>query len=101
MDWVPDVVFVLGQLGLGAAGNGVWVALTEIWRRATGRRGEPAPSTRLTVVIPSEHGETRVESVIVGSADAEATVRAVQQIVQSLVGDGGDTGDTGDSGPAG
>jgi hypothetical protein len=92
---LAEIVFVVGQLGLGAAGNGVWVALEHLWRRVVdhprpgrGERAEPvAAITRITVVVPTPDGEARVESVTVGPGDGAEVHRNVAAIVDALMSD--------------
>lgn len=93
-DWLPEVIFVVNQLALGAAGNGVWVAIESLCQRLDKHRRRrrarkdlalaESPSTRITIVYPSRDGEVRIESVIVGPHDAVKAVKELRRIVTAL-----------------
>jgi hypothetical protein len=86
---VAQVVFIVGQLGLGAAGNGVWVAIEHLWRCAFRRRTNTPPDgppviTRITVVVPTSDGEARVESLTIGPDGGAEGDRNLEDIVRAL-----------------
>ena len=92
---VAEIVFIVGQLGLGAAGNGVWVAVEHLWQRVIRSRRRAAVDppeqmtviTKITVVVPTRDGEARVESVTVGPHDGAEVHRSLGKIVEAVLAD--------------
>lgn len=92
LEWVPEIIFLAGQLAIGAGGNGVWVAVASLWQRVRRRRAlsaTPPRSTRVTVVCPVPGGEARIESVVIGDHDQAAALASIERIVRAAVEGGG------------
>jgi hypothetical protein len=87
-----EVIFVLGQLTVGAGGNALWTAVQHLWQRITMNSNPDItpqpPTTRVTIVSPGKYGTTSIKIVSTDDADA---LRVIKEIVQTVVqGDDGD-----------
>jgi hypothetical protein len=85
-----DILVVVQQLGIGAAGSGIWVALQETighmarWRRAKKPELQTAEQT-VTIMIPTDHGPALVERISIGVQDLDAERASFERIVRSMI----------------
>jgi hypothetical protein len=92
-DTVAEVVVIVQQVGIGAAGAGLWAGVEMIVRSALGRRssrregsaGQAEQTQSLTVVIPTPNGPALVHRVSVGAQDLDQSQLSVERIVHALV----------------
>lgn len=93
-DALGELLVVVNQIALGAAGSGVWSSLEMlighvVRRRTTGkgaRAGEQSDVRQsLTVMVPTEHGPALVHQEVIGPQDLHRAQLSVEQIVRSLV----------------
>jgi hypothetical protein len=92
---VGEILVVVQQVGLGAAGSGVWAGVQALIERVVRRRhadAEPdeassraTPHHIVTVMIPTELGPALVHRVTVGPLDLDAERFSIERIVQTLV----------------
>lgn len=98
-DAVGDILLVVQQGALGAAGAALWVSVQTLIQRALDRRGpqhqkltepsEPPPPLRhtITVMVQTERGSALVHRETVGPQDLAEERLSIERIVQSLIDD--------------
>ena len=95
-DMVADILLVVQQVALGAAGSGVWASIQTLIDRILSPRASkdrvlntsrelPQVRVSVTVMIPTERGPALVQRVTVGPQDLAEERLSVERIVQSLI----------------
>jgi hypothetical protein len=92
---VGEILVVVQQVGLGAAGSGVWTGIQALLEKVVRRRhaddqpddasSRTEPRHIVTVMIPTELGPALVHRVTVGALDLDAERFSIERIVQTLV----------------
>jgi len=93
---VADILLVVQQVALGAAGSGVWASIQTLIDRILSPRASkdrvlntsrelPQVRVSVTVMIPTERGPALVQRVTVGPQDLAEERLSVERIVQSLI----------------
>lgn len=90
---VAEVVVIVQQLAIGAAGSGVWASVELILRSAFSRKSthrdrnesQSEQVQTLTVVIPTPDGPALVQKVSVGPQDLDDGQLSVERIVRALI----------------
>lgn len=87
---LADILVVVQQIGLGAAGSGVWVAVQSMVERVARwrRRSNPTLATAeqtVTIMIPTANGPALVQRVSVGPRDQEGERESFERIVTSMI----------------
>jgi hypothetical protein len=92
---VGEILVVVQQVGLGAAGSGLWAGVQALLEKVVRRRhaddqpDEASSRTEtqhiVTVMIPTERGPALVHRVTVGALDLDAERFSVERIVQYLI----------------
>jgi hypothetical protein len=98
-DVAAEIAVIVQQVGLGAAGSGIWAALETVLRRALSgqakRDGPPrtaaelprgtVSSRTLTVILATEHGPALVHRESIGVMGADDSDMNVERIVATLL----------------
>lgn len=89
-DVLPEILVVVEQVILGAAGSGVWFALQTAIEKIAARRREkgadlaPAKQT-VTILVPTEHGPALAQRVSLGPRDSAGEQASFERIVTSMI----------------
>lgn len=89
-DMLPEILVVVEQVTLGAAGSGVWFALqTAIEKIAARRRQKSADlataKQAVTIMVPTEHGPALAQRALLGPLDSAGEQASFERIVTSMI----------------
>ncbi|WP_156313170.1 hypothetical protein [Micromonospora sp. HK10] len=87
---LPDILVVVQQLGVGAAGSGIWfavqVAIGRIVRWRQGKRPELTTAEQtVTIMIPTDQGPALLQRVTIGVDDLNAERASFEALVRSMI----------------
>jgi hypothetical protein len=87
---LAEILVIAQQVGLGAAGSGVWTGvqafidrLRSRHRDQTADNGEPEPRQAVTIVVPTANGPALVHQVTVGAHEPVDIVRIVETLANA------------------